>query len=172
MIVLNGEWEQEIKDAWESCDSFSDLYDENRCEFLAQIWHQSMVAFDTPREIQVVIDNEKNLHISFGSASFVSFDEEPTGLKLPIKCWIHTHPFGQAYFSGTDKKTIDTWRPMMRTAIVLGDNEHQVWFKEAYATNKDGVKDDMIVHYQYKVKTVRKYISLNEMTIVSRREEE
>ena len=31
MIVLNGEWEQEIKDAWESCDSFSDLYDENRC---------------------------------------------------------------------------------------------------------------------------------------------
>ena len=154
MIVLNGSWKEEIEESWKE-NGIENLFHEDRNDFLAQIWHQSMMAFDTPREIQVVIDDNDDLHISFGSASFVSFDEEPSGLKLPIKCWIHTHPFGQAYFSGTDKKTIDTWKPMMRTAIVLGDNEHQVWFRNS---NK-------VIHYQYKTKREKTYMSLEEEKI-------
>ena len=154
MIVLNGKWKEEIQESF-NYESKEGLFSENRCEFLAQIWHQSMMAFDSPREIQVVIDNEDKLHISFGSASFVSFDEEPSGLKLPIKCWIHTHPSGSAYFSGTDRKTIDTWKPMMFSAIVLGDNQHQVWTKSS----------DKVIHYQYKIKTVRPYLSHKEMSI-------
>ena len=45
-------------------------------------------------------------------------------MKLPIKAWIHTHPFGRAFFSGTDWRTINTWRPMMEYAVVVGDNEY------------------------------------------------
>ena len=48
-------------------------------------------------------------------------------MKLPVKCWIHTHPFGFAYWSGIDWNTIDTWRPMMKKAIVLGKNQRGIW---------------------------------------------
>ena len=156
MIILNGNWKEEIQESFDS-ESKEGLFSEKRCDFLAQIWHQSMMAFDTPREIQVVIDNEDNLFIDFGSASFVSFTNEEglKGMKLPIKCWIHTHPFGQAYFSGTDRKTIDTWKPMMFSAIVLGDNQHQVWFQNS----------DKVIHYQYKKTTVKPYLSYKEMSI-------
>jgi len=142
MIVLNGSWKEEIQESFTS-ENKKGLFGEDRCEFLAQIWHQSMMAFDTPREIQVAIDNEDKLFIDFGSASFVSFTDEEglTGMKLPIKCWIHTHPFGQAYFSGTDMKTINTWKPLMLSAIVLGDNEHQTWFQS---------KPNEATHYTYK----------------------
>ena len=44
-------------------------------------------------------------------------------MKLPLKCWIHTHPFGQAFFSGTDWKTINTWKRVLKSATVLGDNQ-------------------------------------------------
>ena len=45
-------------------------------------------------------------------------------MKLPIKCWIHTHPFGRAYFSGIDWTTVSTWKTHMKEAYVLGGEEH------------------------------------------------
>ena len=74
-------------------------------------------------------DDNDNIFSSIGSPSFVAFMQAPIGLKLPIKEWIHTHPFGKAYFSGTDMRTINTWKTRMLSAIVFGDNEHQTWFK-------------------------------------------
>ena len=59
-------------------------------------------------EVQVVVDDNDNCFVSTGSSGFVSFMQEPTGLKLPIKCWIHTHPFGRAYFSSVDWRTVST----------------------------------------------------------------
>ena len=75
-------------------------------------------------EVQVVVDNNDNCFVSTGSSGFVSFMQQPTGLKLPIKCWIHTHPFGRAYFSGVDWKTVGTWKTQMKEAYVLGGEEH------------------------------------------------
>ena len=92
--------------------------------FLTVIWNMSISAFDQPREVQVIVDDECKLFISFGTPGYVDFPEEPTGMKLPLRCWIHTHPFWDAYFSGTDWKTIDTWKPLLGSAIVLGDNEY------------------------------------------------
>ena len=63
-------------------------------------------------------------HVSTGSAGFVSFTKNPVGLKLPVKCWIHTHPFGSAYFSGVDWATVNAWEPLMKTAYVLGGRGH------------------------------------------------
>ena len=52
-------------------------------------------------------------------------------MKLPIKCWIHTHPFGSAYFSGTDIRTVSIWEPLMQTAYVLGgDGHYGYWSQE------------------------------------------
>ena len=43
---------------------------------------------------------------------------------MPVRCWIHTHPFGSAYFSGTDIRTVSIWQPLMETAYVLGGKGH------------------------------------------------
>ena len=96
-------------------------------------WEQNIRNQFNPSEIQVVIDSKNDLFISVGSSSFVSFDDEESveGMKLPIKCWIHTHPFGKAYFSETDRRTINTWQTFMLTAIVLGKNEHMLWMKNS-----------------------------------------
>ena len=128
--VIIEDWQEKIKKIWTSIlknglkPNFAnpDTYFENG--FLSEIWKMSQKAFDVPREVQVVIDSNDILHISFGTPGYVDFKIDPVGMKLPIKCWIHTHPMGNAYFSGTDWKTLKTWKPMMETAIVLGDNQY------------------------------------------------
>mgnify|MGYP003122080716 FL=1 len=124
IVVMLADWEEQIKNAWSDgqLDFTSDV-------FLDTIWEMSITAFDIPREVQVVVDGKMNLHISAGDPGFVWFKDIPTGMSLPIECWIHTHPFGKAYFSGTDWSTIRTWEPLMNYAIVLGGNESMEWIK-------------------------------------------
>ena len=128
------DWKDKIKVSFREGKELKNLFRKERSDFLQTIWTESLTAFDIPREVQVIIDSNNNLFMSVGSPSFVSFMGQEKELyenkmKLPIKCWIHTHPFGKAYFSGTDISTINTWSPIMLTAIVLGDNEHQLWRK-------------------------------------------
>lgn len=75
-------------------------------------------------EVQVVIDGKNNCFVSTGSPGFVDFFEPPVGMSLPIRCWIHTHPFGAAYFSGTDIRTVSIWEINMECAYVLGGEGH------------------------------------------------
>ena len=124
IVVMLADWEDQIRDAW--CNSEFDFESDL---FLDTIWEMSLTAFDMGREVQVVIDGKMNIYISAGDPGFVWFKEPPVGMSLPIECWIHTHPFGQAYFSGTDWNTINTWEPVMNHAIVLGDNESMEWIK-------------------------------------------
>jgi len=144
-LVKIPEWEKNIEDAYTMLEVY---YHEllganiawnqpcNKVErFLTMIWNMSLVAFDQPREVQVAIDSNDRLFIDVGTPGYVEFKTPPVGMKLPIQCWIHTHPFGDAYFSGTDWKTIDTWSTLMHNAIVLGDNEY--W---AYNVQKEIVK--------------------------------
>lgn len=132
--IKDEEWDTKLEVAWDAlCASRTGenpqfRYPDNDVErFLTLIWKLSMEAFDIPREIQVVIDAEGNIYSSVGTPGFVSFlgqEEQLPGMTLPIECWIHTHPFGKAYFSSTDWKTVNTWRPIMKAAIVLGDNQY------------------------------------------------
>lgn len=92
-------------------------------KFLSEIWKASTEILPE-LEVQVVIDDNDRLHISSGTAGYVDFKVDPVGMKLPIKCWIHTHPFGSAYFSGTDISTVSIWEPMMKSAIVVGGKAH------------------------------------------------
>ncbi len=130
IVVIDGGWKTDIIDAWETPHS-GESYDTHNDDFLDTIWDKSLTSFDIPREVQVVVDNNDKLWISVGTPGFVWFETPPVGLKLPIKCWIHTHPFGKAYFSGTDWSTIRTWEPLLSEAIVLGGQEWMVWTKDA-----------------------------------------
>ena len=129
IVVMLADWEEQIRNAWSDV-----VFDFTGEHFLDTIWEMSLHAFDIPREVQVVVDGKMNLHISAGDPGFVWFSEMPrtkngVPMKLPIECWIHTHPFGQAYFSSTDWNTIRTWEPVMNYAIVLGDNQSMEWRK-------------------------------------------
>ena len=110
--------ELHIKEAW-ICDE-----DVEALGFFEAIWHASTVMLPA-LEVQVVIDDNNNCHVTTGSSGYVEFGmKPPIGMKLPIKCWIHTHPFGSAYFSGVDWKTVNTWNGLMHEAYVLGGVEH------------------------------------------------
>lgn len=91
--------------------------------FHETIWEASTVLL--PKlEIQVVIDGKNNCFVSTGTAGYVDFFTPPVGMSLPIRCWIHTHPFGAAYFSGTDIRTVSIWQSNMECAYVLGGIGH------------------------------------------------
>jgi proteasome lid subunit RPN8/RPN11 len=130
--VIDNNWKNDIRKAYKDFkNDICWLYPNNSTEtFLTVIWSKSMKAFDIPREVQVMVDDKEDLYISYGTPGFVSFqgqeDEEFNGapMKLPIACWIHTHPFGTAFWSMTDWKSLKTWKPVLTSAIVLGDNEY------------------------------------------------
>jgi len=94
------------------------VYDDIR--FHNAIWHSSTEILPH-LEVQVVIDGKNNCYVTTGSAGYVEFGmQPPVGMVLPIRCWIHTHPFGSAYFSGTDIRTVSNWQMLMHEAYVLG----------------------------------------------------
>ena len=99
-------------------------------EFLDSIWDVSVNQLPG-LEVSVVVDKDNNLFIGKGTGSWVDYnDESVSGMKIPLKCWIHTHPFGHAYFSGTDWRTINTQKPILHKAIVLGDMQRMSWYVE------------------------------------------
>ena len=142
IVVHEKNWKKDI--AMELINVFGDYSNKN---FIDLIWDISQLGFDSPREVQVIIDSNMITFCSVGSVSFVSFDGQEDELTkgkrltLPLKCWLHTHPFGRAYFSGTDQKTVNTWRLFLEDAIVIGNNETaRINLKEGYS---------QITHYGY-----------------------
>ena len=126
--VLDGQW-NEMKDKLH--DRWLDVeYDFNSENFLDCIWDISVN--DLPGlEVSVVIDGNNRLFISKGTGSFVDYESENvSGMKIPLKCWIHTHPFGAAYFSHIDWNTINKQRFILNSAIVLGNMERMKWYKD------------------------------------------
>ena len=87
------------------------------------IWYASTEILPS-LEVQAVIDSRNNIYVSTGTPGYVDYlTIDPStliGMKLPIRCWVHTHPFGSAYFSGTDWRTISIWKENMYCAYVLG----------------------------------------------------
>ena len=96
--------------------------------FHKAIWYASTEILPS-LEVQVVIDGKNKCFVTTGSSGYVEFGmKPPIGMTLPIRCWIHTHPFGSAYFSGTDINTVSNWKPLMECAYVLaGDGHYGYW---------------------------------------------
>ena len=126
--VLDGQWnnmKDKLHDRW--LDVEHNFDNEN---FLDCIWEISTQGLPG-LEVSVVIDNNDRLFISKGTGSFVDYESENVaGMKIPLKCWIHTHPFGSAFFSGIDWSTINKQRFILNSAIVLGNMERMKWYKD------------------------------------------
>tara|TARA_R110000824_G_scaffold368422_1_gene557742 strand:- start:255 stop:815 length:561 start_codon:yes stop_codon:yes gene_type:complete len=137
---------------WEKDLAKIDTISYKDSRFFNAIWYASTEILPA-LEVQVVIDGNNNCHVTTGSSGYVEFGmKPPVGMKLPIKCWIHTHPFGSAYFSGVDWNTVNTWENLMQEAYVLGGVEHY-----GYWNNKEPnllvIKDeDNSWRRQYQVK--------------------
>ena len=124
-------WKQHIRDVHnDMADDIEYLFPNNSTEaFMTSIWKTSVDELDGI-EVMVIIDDKDDLYISSGTSSLVSFinheDELTNGnkMQLPIKCCIHTHPSGRAYFSERDWMTINAWKSAMNSCIVLGHNEY------------------------------------------------
>ena len=138
--VLQGDWHDQIREVFEErarlmkINRLQDDHNYRDKKFLDKIWEMSLTAFDIPREVQVVVDADNKLFITHGTPGLVWFDEAPVGMKMPLRCWIHTHPFGSAYFSGRDWLTINTWRLLLPEAIVLAGREQMTWFRDGEYT--------------------------------------
>ncbi len=126
--ILDGQW-QKLKENVN--EVFYEVGNDWENElFLDAIWDVSVN--ELPElEVSVIVDSHLNLFISKGTGSFVDYESENvTGMRLPLLCWIHTHPFGKAYFSGTDWNTIRTQKPILESAIVLGNMERMKWWTQ------------------------------------------
>tara|TARA_R100001463_G_scaffold20843_6_gene50619 strand:- start:10357 stop:10944 length:588 start_codon:yes stop_codon:yes gene_type:complete len=98
--------------------------------FHKAIWYASTEILPS-LEIQVVIDGKNKCFVTTGSSGYVEFGmKPPVGMTLPIRCWIHTHPFGSAYFSGVDIKTVSTWKSLMECAYVIGGDGHYGYWEQ------------------------------------------
>jgi hypothetical protein len=124
-VVLDGYW-QDCKTMIK--DSYEGNYEDE--DFLNTIWEISTGHLDA-KEVSVIVDRNDKLFISKGTSSFVDYEnEDVSGMAIPFKCWIHTHPFGVAYFSSTDWGTINAQMPILNSAIVLGNMERMKWWKK------------------------------------------
>tara|TARA_R100000773_G_scaffold44667_2_gene47183 strand:+ start:2361 stop:3110 length:750 start_codon:yes stop_codon:yes gene_type:complete len=123
-------WQKEIKECWKSL-LFRGEDDPRNPRFLELIWHASTVIL--PKlEVSVIVDRDGKLFMNRGSPGFVDYKGvNLKGMKIPLQSWIHTHPFGSAFWSGTDRNTIRNWKFMLNEATVLGRGERLTWVKES-----------------------------------------
>ena len=122
-------WQKEIKEIWKSL-LFRGEDTPRNPRFLEAIWHASTVIL--PKlEVSVIVDRDGKLFLNRGSPGFVDYrGVNLQGMKIPLQSWIHTHPFGMAFWSGTDRNTLRNWKFMLEEATVLGNGERLTWVKE------------------------------------------
>ena len=122
-------WQKEIKEVWKSL-LFRGEDNPRNPRFLEAIWHASTVIL--PKlEVSIIVDRDGKLFLNRGSPGFVDYrGVDLKGMKIPLQSWIHTHPFGMAFWSGTDRNTLRNWKFMLEEATVLGNGERLTWVKE------------------------------------------
>ena len=86
------------------------------------------------REVAVLFDDQGLVWVDVGTPGMVRLSP-PVGSRLPLRLWIHTHPW-DAYWSMTDKRTLDVAAGVLEKALVLG-HDHLV-----RAVHHDGAPTD------------------------------
>ena len=80
-----------------------------------ELWH---IADLLSREVSILFDDESNVWVDIGSPGMVR-PKPPLGSRLPLRLWIHTHPY-DAYWSSTDLDTLAIYSTVLNEALVLG----------------------------------------------------
>ena len=73
------------------------------------------------REVSILNDSNDNIWVDWGTVGRVKLSP-PIGSTLPFKLWVHTHPSNTAYWSITDRNSLDFAKGILEKAIVLGEN--------------------------------------------------
>ena len=73
------------------------------------------------REVSILVDSKDNYFVDWGTIGSVELSP-PVGAVLPFKLWVHTHPSNTAYWSITDRNTLEIAKGILDKALVLGEN--------------------------------------------------
>ena len=73
------------------------------------------------REVSILVDSKDNYFVDWGTIGSVELSP-PIGAVLPFKLWVHTHPSNTAYWSITDRNTLEIAKGILDKALVLGEN--------------------------------------------------
>ena len=73
------------------------------------------------REVSILVDSKDNYFVDWGTIGSVELSP-PVGAVLPFKLWVHTHPSNTAYWSITDRNTLEIAKGILEKALVLGEN--------------------------------------------------
>ena len=82
-----------------------------------------IIADALKREVSLLFDNQGLVWVDVGDRGMVRLSP-PMGSHLPLRLWVHTHPL-TAYWSATDRRTLDSVTGILEVALVLG-NDHLV----------------------------------------------
>ena len=73
------------------------------------------------REVSILVDANDHYWVDWGTIGSVKLSP-PTGSVLPFKLWVHTHPSNTAYWSITDRNSLDMAKGILEEALVLGED--------------------------------------------------
>jgi proteasome lid subunit RPN8/RPN11 len=73
------------------------------------------------REVSILVDSKDTYFVDWGTIGSVELSP-PVGAVLPFKLWVHTHPSNTAYWSITDRNTLEIAKGILHKALVLGEN--------------------------------------------------
>ena len=85
-------------------------------------WHMIyLLSKSVSREVSILVDSKDNYFVDWGTIGSVELSP-PIGAVIPFKLWVHTHPSNTAYWSITDRNTLEFAKGILDKAIVLGEN--------------------------------------------------
>ena len=85
-------------------------------------WHMIyLLSKSVSREVSILVDSKNNHFVDWGTIGSVKLSP-PIGAVLPFKLWVHTHPSNAAYWSITDRNTLEIAKGILDKALVLGED--------------------------------------------------
>lgn len=116
---------QEIVNAVQSGDLRADAILQSLAYYAVEgDWQGVWILADAmKREISLLFDSQGLIWVDVGTPGMVRLSP-PMGSRLPLRLWVHSHPV-DAYWSGTDRRTLATVSGILEEAFVLG-HDHMV----------------------------------------------
>ena len=111
----------------EHSQSIIDVESESSIEFVIEHAKQGnwyfiyLLSERVAREVSILVDANDNYWVDWGTIGRVKLSP-PTGSVLPFKLWVHTHPSNTAYWSITDRNSLEIAKGILEKALVLGGN--------------------------------------------------
>ena len=111
----------------EHSHSIIDVESELSREFVIEQAKQSnwyfiyLLSKSAAREVSILVDANDHYWVDWGTIGSVKLSP-PTGSVLPFKLWVHTHPSNTAYWSITDRNSLDMAKGILEEALVLGED--------------------------------------------------